>query len=74
MPALRVECRLLHPTHGALSPHNVAGQRMEIMFAGWRGAGEYDARLSAAALPSGACFVRVSSGGQVVTTKAVILK
>jgi cytochrome c peroxidase len=73
-PTTMVHYTVTVPGRVELSLYNVAGQRVQTIFQGWRGAGEYNAPLVADALPSGIYFVRFASGGQVTTTKAVLLK
>jgi cytochrome c peroxidase len=73
-PTTMIHYTVTVPGDVNLSLYNVAGQRVATVFAGWRGSGEYSARLDAGALPSGIYFVRFASGGHSVTTKAVLLK
>ena len=57
-----------------LQAYNVAGQNVAIVFEGWKPAGEHRATFVADNLPSGVYFLRLTSGNETQTVKAVLLK
>jgi len=57
-----------------LSAYNVMGQEVSVIFDGFQTIGEHSYRWDASALPSGVYYVRLSSGKNVKTMKALLVK
>jgi len=57
-----------------LSAYNVMGQEISVIFDGFQTIGEHSYRWDASALPSGVYYVRLSSGKNVKTMKALLVK
>ena len=73
-PSTRVSYYL--PEAGVVRLHafNVAGQKVATIINGWKDAGEHHATFVADDLPSGVYFLRLASGAETRTVKAVLLK
>jgi cytochrome c peroxidase len=73
-PSTRISYYL--PEAGIVRLHafNVAGQKVATVIDGWKEAGEHHATFVADDLPSGVYFLRLASGSETRTVKAVLLK
>jgi len=57
-----------------LSAYNVMGQEMSIIYDGFQSNGSHSYTWNASDLPSGVYYLRLVSGNQVETTKAILMK
>jgi len=57
-----------------LSAFNVMGQEVSVIYDGFQSIGEHSYRWDASALPSGVYYIRLSSGKNVKTMKALLVK
>jgi cytochrome c peroxidase len=73
-PSTRISYHL--PEAGIVKLHafNVAGQRVATIFDGWKEAGDHHATFAADDLPSGVYFLRLVTGAETQSVKAVLLK
>jgi hypothetical protein len=73
-PSTRISYYLPQAGIVRLHVYNVAGQRVATVIDGWKEAGQHRATFVADNLPSGVYFLRLSSGSETRSAKAVLLK
>ncbi|NUN09142.1 MAG: T9SS type A sorting domain-containing protein [Ignavibacteriaceae bacterium] len=56
------------------SLHNITGELVKVIHAGYRGAGTHTITLSAGELPSGAYYYALKAGGRRIVKKLLIIK
>lgn len=73
-PSTRVSYVLIEAGVVQLHVYNVAGQKVATIADGWKEAGEHHATFVADDLPSGVYFLRLATGEETRSVKAVLLK
>jgi cytochrome c peroxidase len=73
-PSTTIRFALTRAGNVRVEAYNVAGQLVSALVNGWKDAGEHSVVFDANRLPSGVYFVRLTTAGSTLTTKAVLLK
>jgi len=73
-PATEVSFTLPVDGHVKLSVFNVKGQEVDVIFEGFQSVGSHQYRWDAGSQPSGVYYMRLMSGNQVETVKAVLMR
>jgi cytochrome c peroxidase len=73
-PSTTIRFALVKAGNVRVDAYNVAGQHVSALVNSWKDAGEHRVVFDANSLPSGVYFVRLTTAGSTLTTKAVLLK
>ena len=73
-PATEVSFTLPSDEHVKLSVYNVNGQEVDVIFEGFQSVGPHQYRWDAGDQPSGVYYIRLMSGTQAETVKAVLMR
>ena len=73
-PAAEISFTLPADGHVKLSVFNVKGQEVDVIFEGFQSIGSHQYRWDAGDQPSGVYYMRLMSGDQVETVKAVLMR
>ena len=73
-PAAEISFTLPADGHVKLSVFNVKGQEVDVIFEGFQSIGSHQYRWDAGDQPSGVYYMRLMSGNQVETVKAVLMR
>jgi cytochrome c peroxidase len=73
-PSTTIRFALFKAGNVRIDAYNVAGQHVSTLVNAWKDAGEHRVVFDANSLPSGVYFIRLTTTGSTLTTKAVLLK